>query len=105
VLVFTDMDVVKHLEDNFPLYKDNFYDWSEHAIGNANLSLWTALSTNNIGMNLQHYNPIIDDQVRAAFDVPANWRLRAQMPFGSIEAPAGDKDIMDHADRFRVLGA
>lgn len=104
VMMFTDMDVIKNLEDNFPLYKDNFYDWSEQAIGNVSLAFWTALATNNIGMNMQHYNPIIDDEVRAAFDVPANWRLRAQMPFGSIEAPAGDKDFMDRADRFRVLG-
>jgi predicted oxidoreductase (fatty acid repression mutant protein) len=103
ILWFTDTDVVKNLEENFPLYADNFYDWSEQGLGIATIAAWTTLATNGIGANLQHYNPIIDDLVREAFDVPANWRLRAQMPFGSIEAPAGDKDYMNKADRFKTL--
>lgn len=103
ILYFTDTDVVKELETNFPLYADNFYDWSEQAIGIATIGVWNTLAENGIGANLQHYNPIIDELVRDAFDVPANWRLRAQMPFGSIEAPAGDKDYMNKADRFKTL--
>lgn len=103
ILWFTDTDVVKDLEKNFPLYADNFYDWSEQAIGIATIGAWTTLADSGLGANLQHYNPIIDDLVRDAFDVPANWRLRAQMPFGSVEAPAGDKDYMNKADRFKTL--
>ncbi|WP_155287393.1 nitroreductase family protein [Lacticaseibacillus zhaodongensis] len=103
ILYFTDTDVVKKLEHDFPLYADNFYDWSEQSQGNAQLEVWTTLATNGLGANLQHYNPIIDDQVRAAFDIPANWRLRAQMPFGSIEKPAGEKTYLDKASRFKVL--
>lgn len=103
IMYFTDTDVVAKLEKDFPLYADNFYDWSEQAQGSAQLNTWVTLAENGIGANLQHYNPIIDDQVREAFDIPANWRLRAEMPFGSIEAQAGNKDYMDKADRFRVL--
>jgi predicted oxidoreductase (fatty acid repression mutant protein) len=103
ILWFTDTDVVKDLEKNFPLYADNFYDWSEQGIGIATIGAWTTLAASGLGANLQHYNPIIDDLVRDAFDVPANWRLRAQMPFGSVEAPAGDKDYMNKADRFKTL--
>lgn len=103
IMWFTDMDVVKDLETNFPLYKDNFYDWSEQAIGIATIGAWTTLANSDMGANLQHYNPIIDDLVREAFDIPANWRLRAQMPFGSVEAPAGPKEYMDRADRFRTI--
>lgn len=103
VLYFTDMDIVHNLEEQFPSYADNFYDWSEQAIGNANFAVWTALAENGLGASLQHYNPLIDDAIREAFGVPASWRLRAEMPFGSIEAPAGEKEFMDDADRFKVV--
>jgi predicted oxidoreductase (fatty acid repression mutant protein) len=52
---------------------------------------------------LQHYNPIIDDLVREAFDIPANWQLRAQMPFGSIEGEANAKEYMNREQQFKVL--
>lgn len=103
VLYFTDMDIVHNLEEQFPSYADNFYDWSEQAIGNANFAVWTALAENGLGASLQHYNPLIDDAIREAFGVPASWRLRAEMPFGSIEAPAGEKEFMDDVDRFKVV--
>jgi len=103
ILYFTDTAVVKQNETDFPLYAANFADWSEQAQGNAQYSVWTALAENGIGANLQHYNPLIDEQVAKAYDIPANWRLRGQMPFGSIEAPAGEKEFMADADRFKVF--
>ncbi|MFC6294063.1 nitroreductase family protein [Lactiplantibacillus daoliensis] len=103
ILYFTDTDVVKQHEADFPLYAANFADWSEQAQGNAQYSVWTALAENGIGANLQHYNPLIDDQVAKAYGIPVNWRLRGEMPFGSIEAAAGDKDFMADADRFKIF--
>ena len=103
VLFFTETKTVKEFEENFPLYADNFQDWSEQSQGNAQYAVWTSLAENGLGANLQHYNPLIDDAVREAFDVPASWRLRAEMDFGSIEAPAGDKDYLDDSERFRVF--
>jgi len=103
VLFYTETKTVKEFEDNFPLYADNFQDWSEQAQGNAQFSVWTSLAENHLGANLQHYNPLIDDLVRDAFDIPASWRLRAEMDFGSIESGAGDKDYMADDERFRVF--
>ena len=103
ILYFTETKTVKAFEENFPLYADNFQDWSEQSQGNAQYAVWTSLAENGLGANLQHYNPLIDDAVREAFDVPASWRLRAEMDFGSIEAPADDKDYMADSDRFRVF--
>lgn len=103
ILFYTETKTVKEFEDNFPLYADNFQDWSEQAQGNAQYSVWTSLAENGLGANLQHYNPLIDDEVRAAFNIPASWRLRAEMDFGSIEAPAGDKEYMADDDRFLVF--
>ena len=81
VLWFTDMDVVHGLEKQFPAYADNFYDWSEQAMGNANFAVWTALAENGLGANLQHYNPLIDDDIQKEFD----------------------KEYMDDDKRFKVV--
>lgn len=103
ILFFTDMDVVHGLEKNFPAYADNFYDWSEQSQGNAQFAVWTGLAENGLGANLQHYNPLIDEDVAKEFDIPSSWRLRSEMVFGSIEAPAQSKDYMDDEDRFKVF--
>lgn len=104
VLFFTDTDIVKQFEELAPLYAENFHDWSEQGMGIANYATWLALTEAGLGASLQHYNPIIDADVAAEFGIPANWRLRAQMVFGSIEAPAGEKEFAADADRFKVIG-
>lgn len=103
VLFFEDQDVVTTLQEQFALYADNFPVWSEHSTGIAQFSVWSALASENIGASLQHYNPLIDDEVKAKYGVPSSWKLRAQMPFGSIESPAGQKTHIDRAERFKVF--
>ena len=103
VLVYEDQDVVKSLQEQFALYADNFPVWSEHSSAIAQFAVWTALSEQNIGASLQHYNPIVDAEIAEIFDIPANWKLRAQLVFGSIEAPAGEKTFMAEADRFKTF--
>jgi predicted oxidoreductase (fatty acid repression mutant protein) len=104
VLFYEDQSVVKGLQEKFPLYAHNFPIWSEHSTGMAQLAVWTALSAVNIGASLQHYNPLIDDAAAAQWQVPADWKLRAMMPFGSNEGGYKDKAYMDDAARFRVFG-
>ncbi|GEK45215.1 nitroreductase family protein [Acinetobacter johnsonii] len=103
VLFYEDQDVVKSLQEQFALYADNFPVWSEHSSAIAQFAVWTALSEQNIGASLQHYNPIVDAEIAEIFDIPANWKLRAQLVFGSIEAPAGEKTFMAEADRFKAF--
>lgn len=100
-LFFEDQDVVKGLQEQFAAYADNFPVWSEHSTGIAQFAVWMALSEAGLGASLQHYNPIIDEQVAKKFNIPANWKLRAQLVFGSVEASAGEKDFMDEAKRFK----
>ncbi|WP_125707934.1 nitroreductase family protein [Lacticaseibacillus porcinae] len=104
ILYFTDTKVVHQLEKDFALYADNFATWAEQGQGSAQLNTWVALANNHIGASLQHYNPLIDEEVAKAFDIPEGWTLRAQMPFGEILSPAGDKDTMSKDDQFKVLG-
>ncbi|MBO0472198.1 nitroreductase [Enterococcus sp. DIV0840] len=100
LLFFEDMDIVKNLQEQFELYAENFPVWSEQASGLTQANVWTALAQENIGANLQHYNPVIDEAVAKEWSIPSQWKLRAQLVFGSIEAPAGEKEYMEDSARF-----
>ncbi|MDR2188882.1 MAG: nitroreductase family protein [Azonexus sp.] len=104
VLFYEDQSVIKGLQEKFALYADNFPVWSEQVSGMAQLAVWTTLAAANIGASLQHYNPLVDDAAAAAWNVPANWKLRAMMPFGSHQAGFGDKSFISDSERFRVFG-
>ena len=102
VLFFEDQEPIKALQAQFPIYADNFPIWSEQAAGMAQLAVWATLAEANIGASLQHYNGLIDATVASAWNVPSSWVLRAQMPFGSNEAPFQPKSFMDDTQRFRT---
>ncbi|WP_101926445.1 MULTISPECIES: nitroreductase family protein [Luteimonas] len=104
VLFYEDQDVVADLQAKFPLYADNFPVWSEHSTAIAQYAVWTVLAEAGIGASMQHYNPLPDAAAAQEWNLPASWRLRAQMPFGSHEAPIGEKTFIDDAIRFRVHG-
>ena len=104
ILFFEDDDVIKDLQNKYPLYKDNFEVWANQANGMLQYMVWTALSENNIGASLQHYNPLIDGEVLQTWNLPNNWSLIAQMPFGSIVKPADEKTFEPIEKRIKVLG-
>ena len=105
ILFFEDTDVVKGLQTQFPLYADNFPVWSEHSTGIAQFAVWTALAEQGLGASLQHYNPVVEDAVQQKWGVPSNWKLRAQLVFGSVESGAAEKTFIDRATRFKVFGS
>ncbi|MDR0200408.1 MAG: nitroreductase family protein [Streptococcaceae bacterium] len=100
-LFYEDQDKVKELQENFALYKDNFPIWSEQGSGIITINAWNALTEIGVGANLQHYNPVIDASVAKAWHVPASWKLRSQLIFGSIETDTGEeKDKIADTVRF-----
>ena len=101
VLYFEDMDVIDGLQKQFPAYKDAFPVFSHHSAGMLQFIIWTALAQEGIGASLQHYSPVIDDAVRAAWKVPASWKLLAQMPFGKPTAQPGPKEFQPMENRVR----
>lgn len=103
ILFFEDMSVVEDLQTRFALYAENFPIWAEHSTAMAQFATWTALHTEGLGASLQHYNPIVDEQVHNEWDIPKNWKLRAQLVFGSIEAEAKEKTYIENAVRFKVF--
>lgn len=103
VLFFKETDTVKHLQEEFALYADNFPVWAEQSNGIATANTWTALEEAGLGANLQHYNPVIDEAVAKEWDIPANWELRSQLVFGSKEGNPGEKEYLADDVRFRVF--
>ena len=103
ILYFTDTTLVHQLENDYPSYAANFANWAEQGLGGAQQAVWTALAEQGIGASLQHYNPLIDDAIHQVFNLPADWQLRAEMPFGSIEAPAGEKAQLDDEEMFKLI--
>ncbi|KAB8244172.1 Nitroreductase-like protein [Aspergillus flavus] len=106
VLFYEDQPVIEDLKAKFPLYAENFEPWSEHTSGMHQLMAWVALEEEGFGANLQHYNPIIDEKVAANWNVPASWKLRAQLVFG---VPEGDrpaeKEKKELGEVLKVYGA
>lgn len=99
VLYYTDLDVVKGLQDKFPRYADNFPIWASQSNGMVQINIWTALREMNIGANIQHYNPVIDEAVKQLLNVPDSWQLIAQMPFGGIVEEPDPKEKEDISKR------
>ncbi|WP_286947029.1 nitroreductase family protein [Acetobacterium sp. UBA5834] len=82
LLFYDDTSVTKGLMEKFLPYRDSIPDWVEQANGMLQFAIWTQLEAAGLGASLQHYNPIIDKDVKDAFLIPSDWRLIAQMPFG-----------------------
>ncbi|MDR0270881.1 nitroreductase family protein [Paenibacillus sp.] len=103
VLFFEDNAVIEGLQSQFAAYKDNFPIWSQQSSGMLQLVVWTALEAEGLGATLQHYNPLIDQKVASEWNLPASWKLIAQMPFGNVVAPAGEKQFGPLEDRIKVF--
>lgn len=45
--------------------------------------LWTALESEGLGCNLQHYNPLPNEKAAEVWKIPKDWDLKAQLVFGT----------------------
>lgn len=102
ILFYIDKNVVQSLKDKFPLYAENFSNWSYQANAILQFMIWTTLADTSIGANLQHYNPVIDNDIKVAFDIPDNWELVAQMPFGGIVSTPNAHTVEDIKKSFII---
>ncbi|MGM0380029.1 MAG: nitroreductase family protein [Bacillota bacterium] len=103
ILFFEDLNIVDSLQERFPLYSDNFPIWSNQASGMLQYVIWTSLAKEGIGASLQHYNEIIEDEIKEKYDIDSNYKLVAQMPFGTPIGEPKDKEFDDLDKRFKVL--
>ncbi|WP_057763024.1 nitroreductase family protein [Cytobacillus praedii] len=103
VLFFEDEAIVKALQEQFALYADNFPIWSEQASGMHQLVVWAGLEAEGLGASLQHYNPLIDEEVKREWNIPSTWKLIAQIPFGNPTAQPGEKEFKPLEERVKFI--
>lgn len=104
VLMFESRDAVEVLPtspERSQLYKENHHGIAAYAV-------WLALREMDLGASLQHHNVGFDQgydkQIRDYLDLPSDWEMLAQMPFGSIETEAEEKETMDVEDQVILKG-
>ena len=56
-----------------------------------------------MGASLQHYNPLVDEEVKSAWNLPDDWQLIAQMPFGVPTGEPGAKEYKPLEERLLVF--
>ncbi|KOS17546.1 putative nitroreductase [Escovopsis weberi] len=105
IMFFEDQDVVRNLQDKFPLYAGRVSGWTSQANGMLQSAIWIALESEGLGCNLQHYDPVIDERVAAEFGIPESWKLNAQLVVGGRAAEAKPKEFLPLEQRFKVFGA
>lgn len=108
-LFWDDTAAVKKLKETSPdVYKDKIDEWAHQSNGMHQFYMWSALQALGLGANLQHYNSIIDEEVKKTWDVSKPWALRAQMVFGTpVEGVELPEKIQNTpvSERLKVFGA
>ncbi|KAI6758730.1 hypothetical protein HG530_010970 [Fusarium avenaceum] len=105
VLLFEDLDVVREYQAKFPRFATHLPQFSEHNNAIQAFNLWTALSLEGLGCNLQHINPIMDQRIIGQWDISPQWSLKAQLVFGQPTGePAHEKAFQPVEDRLFVHG-
>ena len=66
-------------------------------------AIWTMLEDAGLGASLQHYNPLIDEEVRRTWNLPNSWMLIAEMPFGTPTAEPDEKEFQDLSERIKIF--
>lgn len=66
-------------------------------------TIWIAIEEAGLGASLQHYNPLIDNEVNEKWNLPSKWKLIAQMPFGTPLAKPGEKEFVPLESRIKVF--
>lgn len=103
ILFFEDKAVIEQLQATYPAYSDRFPVWSQHTNAMHQLAIWTMLEDAGLGVSLQHYNPLIDEDVRREWNLNEKWELVGQMPFGTPAGEPSEKEFKPLTDRIKVF--
>lgn len=127
ILFYEDTTTMREFQEKFKTYEDKFpgceylgsvasllfHEWallidhwragSEQTNGMHQYVLWCALEAEGMGVNLQHYNPLIDTRLETEFNVPVTWNLKAQMVFGKPTGQPGEKEFRPVEERVKFF--
>lgn len=103
VLFFEDRDAVDAMPTSGA--RSEAYKQNNSAI--VQYGVWLRLAEMDLGASLQHFNvgyeQGFDKDIREMFNLPDSYELIAQMPFGSIESPAGEKTHIEADTQVQVF--
>ena len=103
ILFFEESDTVYEMQKKYPGYADNFPIWAAQANGMLQFAIWTELENMGLGVNIQHYNLLIEEDIRKIFGLPGTWDLVAQMVFGEKLEDAAPIEKISTGDRVKVF--
>jgi predicted oxidoreductase (fatty acid repression mutant protein) len=66
------------------------------------LVVWTMLSAEGLGCNLQHYNPMVSARTSEQWNIPTTWLLKAQMVFGTPAGPPIQEKVFEPVEKRMV---
>ncbi|KAJ5667433.1 hypothetical protein N7507_003297 [Penicillium longicatenatum] len=104
VLFFVDYESLAPIKEKFAIYADKFDPFAQESNAMSQYLVWLALESEGFGANLQHYSPLIDAEISKTWDLPASWKLDAQLVFGTPTSEAGEKTFQPLESRFKVFG-
>ena len=103
VLFFEDTDAVKEM----PVQGIRGEAYKQNNNANAQYAVWLALTEMDLGATLQHFNvgyeQSFDKGTKEMFNLPESYEMLAQMPFGSVEQEAGEKEHIDAHVQVKVF--
>ena len=103
ILFFEESDTVYEMQKKYAAYAENFPIWAAQANGMLQFAIWTALEDLGLGVNIQHYNMLIEEDIRKIFNLPGSWDLVAQMVFGEKLKDAPPIEKISTGERVQVF--
>ncbi|KAJ5485478.1 hypothetical protein N7539_005466 [Penicillium diatomitis] len=104
VLFFVDYESLGPIKEKFAIYADKFDPFAMESSAMSQYLVWLALESEGLGANLQHYSPLVDEGIAKTWNLPASWKLDAQLVFGTPNSGPGEKTFAPLEDRFKVFG-
>ena len=104
ILFYQDTTVIKGLQEQFPIYHDNFPIWAYQSSGMMKYILWAGLTEEGYGVNIQHYTELVETDVNHVLGIDKSWKMVGQMPFGKAAAtPDANKAFSPIEERVLVF--
>ncbi|BGO98230.1 Putative nitroreductase [Rhodotorula toruloides] len=103
VLLFEDSASLDAVAAKMPFVAPQLPGWSENVHGIVSYIIWTALEAEGLGASFQHYTDFVQKDVEEMFQVPATWKLRANLVFGAPTVPPMEKTFEPLEDRVKVF--
>ncbi|KAL6788771.1 nitroreductase [Trichoderma sp. SZMC 28012] len=106
ILFFEDRSAISHLREipRYNRYQTYFDSWSEQTNAIHQYVVWAALCAQGLGVALQHYNPLIDQEIAAKWNIDSNWQLIAQLVFGKPMGKPKEKTSTPFEQRVFIYG-